>query len=128
MGWTLKLKKGIILVLFLLFNLLHLIYWGQVDGSPPGIQNRITYGSVLSSYIYSPLILQFLIQDFWNGGQTTCICKNFMNDYITTLLKLGDIYLALIHKHVFFIFCCLVLKLKRTKTKQNQKTLLLKDR
>ena len=49
-----------------------------------------------------------------------------MNDYITTLFKLGDIYLALIHKHVFFIFCCLVLKLKNKN--KNKKTLLLKDR
>ena len=51
-----------------------------------------------------------------------------MNDYITTLFKLGDIYLALIHKHVFFIFCCLVLKLKKQKTKKTKKKLLLKDR
>ena len=51
-----------------------------------------------------------------------------MNDYITTLFKLGDIYLALIHKHVFFIFCCLFLKLKKKKNKKQQKKLLLKDR
>ena len=44
-----------------------------------------------------------------------------MNDYITTLFKLGDIYLALIHKHVFFIFCCLVLKLKKKKQKTTKK-------